>query len=142
MQVVEDQQQRSQLAEQPADRAVHAMALVAARGVAAHRRQHAGEVAILELLRGDVGVQRVDPDAVGPVALELGARAGEDHVAARLSPRAELGEHARLADPRLPLDRHAPAGAQIRVEPRELRAAADDRIQGTGQGASLMSGAG
>ena len=138
MQVVEHEQQRAQLSEQAPDRAVHAVALVAAGRVAADRRQHPGEIAVLDRLRGGIRVERVDPDAVGPVALELGPGAGEHDVAVRLRAGTQLGQQPRLADPRFALDRDTVTGQQRRLELGELRGAADDRIQGTGQGVPLM----
>ena len=116
------------------------MALVAAERFAAERRQHPGEVAVLELLRGGVRIERVDPHAIRPVALELGARADEHDVAVRHRAGAQFGQQSRLADARLALDRDAVAGLQRLLELGELGAAADDRVQGTDQGRSLMSG--
>ena len=72
----------------------------------------------VELLRGDVGVERVDPDAERQVALELGRRAGEHEVAALLGAAAQLGEQPRLADARLALDRDA----RLRASPPARRA--------------------
>jgi hypothetical protein len=58
-------------------------------------------------MRADVGVERIDPDAVGEVALEFRSRAREDEVALRLGPFAQLAQQARLADPRVAGDGQA-----------------------------------
>jgi hypothetical protein len=58
-------------------------------------------------MRADVGVERIDPDAVGEVALELRSRAREDEVALRLGPFAQLAQQTRLADPRVAGDGQA-----------------------------------
>ena len=79
---------------------------------AVHRRQQARELGVEvraepQLVRADVGVERVDPDAVGEVALELGGGAREDEVALRLGPLAQLAQEPRLADPRVAGDGQA-----------------------------------
>ena len=51
------------------------------------------------VVRADVGVEGVDPDAVGEIALELGGGAGEDEAPLRLGPLAQLAQEAGLADP-------------------------------------------
>ncbi len=119
-----------------------AVALVGERGVgrvsvAAQRRQHAGELVeqrgvpfALRLLGGHVGVERVDPDAERHVALELGGEPAEHEVAARFGACAQLGQQARLADPRLAFEREARQRAvrervERAVEPRELRLASN-----------------
>ena len=58
-------------------------------------------------MRADIGVEGIDPDAVGEIALELRGRAREDEVALRLGPLAQLAEQARLADPRVAGDGEA-----------------------------------
>src|SRR6185369_7320063 len=58
----------------------------------------------VELLRRDVRIERVDPDAEGQIALELGRRSSQHDAAALLGEAAQLGEQARLADARLALD--------------------------------------
>ena len=107
--------------QEPPDGAMRAMALVAERRGGrpvpdSKRRQDPRDVgqelgvrarARCEFLRGDVGVQRLDPHAVGQVALELGGGAGEDEMAALFRPAAQLGEQPGLADARLALDREA-----------------------------------
>ncbi len=89
----------------------------------AHRRQHArqlveqvGVPAALDarILGRDVGVERVDPDAEGHVALELRRRSGQHEAASLLGAPVELGEQVRLADPRLALDRQAGERLAIR----------------------------
>ena len=84
----------------------------------------------VELLRGDVRIERVDPDAERQVALELRRRAGEHEEAALLGAAAQLGEQVRLADARLALDRDAgrrPGRQRVerRVELLELGLAPD-----------------
>ena len=61
----------------------------------------------LELLRGDVGVQRVGPDPVRQVPLELRRRATENERPALLPPAFQLGEEMCLADPGLAVERDA-----------------------------------
>ncbi len=134
VQVVEHEHERpvrGEQLEQRADRAVHAVALVgeavARRPLRRRRaRQDAAELARqlgaprrvgAQLLRGDVGVERVDPDAERQVALELGRRAAEHEVPALLGAFAQLAEQARLADPGLALDRDAgPFSPRQRVQ--------------------------
>ena len=77
-----------------------------------HRRQQARELGVEvraepQLVRADVGVEGIDPDAVGEVALELRGRAREDEVPLRLGPLAQLAQEAGLADPRVAGDGQA-----------------------------------
>ncbi len=153
VQVVEHQHERlraREQAEQPLRGAVDAVALVGdrlphRRARAALRRQQRGQLVEQlgvprlgepEVVRRDVGVQRVGPDAERQVALELGRRAREHQAAALLGAPAQLAEQARLPDPRLALDGDA-AGAPVaerlqrRVDLRELRLA-PDRPSGAG----------
>ena len=120
--------------EQPAHRAVGSVALVGnrCRGAVAARsdgRDHAGEllhelrapaIAEVELLRGDVGVERVDPDAERQVALELRRRAGEHQAPRLLGVATKHGEQMRLADARLAL--HRDAGGRAGGQAVERRA--------------------
>ena len=76
------------------------------------RREYAREVAPeilgrVEIMRLDVGVERVDPHAERQVALELGGRAREHQVAALLGLPPQLGQQPGLADARLAFDRDA-----------------------------------
>ena len=91
------------------------------------RREHGAECGQVrvELLRGHIGVERVDPDVVGELALELGRRAREHQAARRLGAPRQLAEQARLADPGLTLDgeagrRPGPEGFERGVELVEL----------------------
>ena len=68
-------------------------------------------------MRADVGVEGIDPDAVGEVALELRGRAREDEVPLRLGPLAQLAQEAGLADPGVAGD--GEAGEAILVEGAE-----------------------
>ena len=143
--VVEHEQERvahRHPLEQGTHRAVGVEALVlepAGRG-RRRRRQDAGELGDaladqrLELSlaeRGDVVVERVDPDRERQLALELGAAAHEHRVAARGGALGQLAEQPGLADPRLAVD-HQPgcAAAAEAVERgldrRELVAASDE----------------
>ena len=142
MQVVEREHDRAvarEQVEQVAHRAVRAVAVVgehaAGRVRPAHGRQDLGEVVgggQLELLRGDVRVQRVGPHAERLAALELGGRAREHEVAASLAAIAQLVQQARLADAGLALDRDRAGRAGVQrvergVELLELRLAPHDR---------------
>ena len=60
-----------------------------------------------QLLRGDVCVESVDPDAERQIALELRRRTRQHEPATFLGAIAQLGEQARLADAGLALDGHA-----------------------------------
>ena len=143
MQIIEHQHQRPigrEQLEQLPHCSVRAVALVSDRvdrsgpGWARHRRQHAGELAdrlavpyVLQaqLLRGDVCVESVDPDAERQIALELGRRPGQHEAAPRLGAIAQLTEQPRLADSRLALQRHADQAAlrqriECRIEQQEL----------------------
>ena len=118
MDVVEDEHQRlmcSQPLQEPTDRAVAEVALPCELDASDSRdARHGGkdpaqgsEDVVTE--HGEEGgiepvhvlVERVDEDRERHVALELGRRAVEHQVAARIGPRAELGEQSRLADARL-----------------------------------------
>ena len=84
-----------------------------------------------EILRYDVRIEGVHPDAERHLALELRRGARQHHVPAALGQRTELVEHARLADAGLPLERHirglAPAqGIENRLERSALILAADE----------------
>jgi hypothetical protein len=147
VQVVEDEHERPLVGDQleePAHRAVRAVALIGERGDAGrrpHRRQQLAELALElvvppvvlgERVRGDVGVERVDEDAERDLLLELGRRPGEDDVPALRGARAQRTEEARLADPRLALDGQAPGRRAVErvehpLETLELRAAPDER---------------
>ena len=149
MQVVERQDERAlvgQVLEQAPHRPVHAEPLVGERAGrrrarAAQRRQDGGQLvdqarlaalAQLVLLGGDVGVQRVDPDAEGQLALELGGGAGQHQEAALLGAPAQLAQQLRLADPRLALDGQEAGRAlaervQRGVEASQLGLAPDGR---------------
>src|SRR6266511_3048941 len=77
-------------------------------GRAAQRGEDVGElvgptVVQAELLRGDVRVERVDPEAERQVALELGRRPRQDEVTAILGTTAQVREQTRLADAGLAL---------------------------------------
>ena len=143
VQIIEQQHQRSigrEQLEQLPHRSVSAVSLVSDRvgrsgpSRARHRRQHAGELSDrlavprllqAELLRGDVSVESVDPDAERQIALELGRRPGQHETAPRLGAIAQLTEQARLADSRLALQRHADQAAlrqrvECRIEQLEL----------------------
>ena len=156
MQVVEDEDERITFGDQRQELphgAMGAMALVAERRCGRpvpglKRRQDPGGVehevrfaagVRRELLRGDVGVQRLDPDAVGQVAFELGGGTREDEMAAVLRPPAQLGKQPGLADARLALDREAGErsgfeGREGGVELLELGPPPDDRIDAGGNG--------
>ena len=76
----------------------------------------------LELLRGDVGVQRVGPDGERQVPLELGRGATEHEVPALLGQAMQFGEEMGLADPGLAVERDAAGlpcleSVERRVEP-------------------------
>jgi hypothetical protein len=76
----------------------------------------------LEFLRGNVGVQRVGPDAERQVPLELRRRATENEVPALLRPAIQLSEEMCLADPGLAVERDAAGlpcleSVERRVEP-------------------------
>jgi hypothetical protein len=92
----------------------------------------------IEVLRDDVGIERIHPDAERHLALELRRRAGQHHMAACLGPRAQLAQQACLADAGLSLERHVDGTAlaehvQGRLEVSELAVATDDpRRGGTG----------
>ena len=58
-------------------------------------------------MRADIGVEGVDPDAVGEIALELGGGAREDEAPLRLGPLAQLAQEPGLADPRVAGDGQA-----------------------------------
>ena len=124
VEVVEDDDQRAfprEELEQLAGGPVGAIPLVgngatAARGGTAQGREDVVELsrvlrgprlAELELLRGDVGVQGVGPDAERQVPLELRRRATENEVPALLRPTVQLREEMRLADPGLAVERDA-----------------------------------
>ena len=62
----------------------------------------APEAVQVELLRGDVCIQRVDPDAERQLSLELRRRAGEHEEAVRLGAAAQRAEQVCLADARAP----------------------------------------
>jgi hypothetical protein len=147
MQVVEDEHERLRVREQGQqrlDRVVGAIALVGdrrgARARATHRREDRAELARqrvvpaaegVEVLRGEVRVEGIDPHAERHVALELGRRAAEHEMAALVGPRAQLVEQAGLADARLPLDREVARRALVerverRLDPLDLRLAPDD----------------
>ena len=132
--------------QQRAHRAVgmEALVLQAARSGSRRRgrRQHAGElghaladqrVQLALAQRGDVVVERVDPDRERQLALQLGSAAHEHGVPALGGALGELPEQPRLADPRLAAD-HQPAGAagaeavQRRVHRRQLLAAPDKSL--------------
>ena len=135
VQVVEHEHQRlgvGQQLQQRADRAVGAVALV---GDAPRRRRSRAAatgstwpssssqlgvpgLVAAQVLRGHVGVERVDPHAERHVALELGRGAGQHEVAALLGARAQLGQQPGLADARLALQRDA-----RRRRPRRARRA-------------------
>jgi hypothetical protein len=107
--------------QQHADRAVGAVALVGdrvanGRGGTSQRGEDLGELlhqlgiprrVQVELLGGDVGVQRVRPNAEWQVALELRRGSRQDQAASLLGTAAQLGKQARLADAGLALHRHA-----------------------------------
>ena len=120
---------------------MHAVALVAAGAVAAaaatagRPRGRRAASRSCRSLRGDVRVERLDPDAVGLVALELGGRAGEHERAA--APRARPRSSASSRDlpiPGSPSTARQPPRRQRGVEPRELRAAPDAADPGVGSG--------
>ena len=116
VQVVQRQHERlggGELLEQLDHRAVDAVALVQGRPLRrpgfrqrrqdlaelrAHRRVEPFEPSRVEAL--DVPVEGVDEDPEREVLLELGRRAFEHEMTARVGPRGELGEQAALADPR------------------------------------------
>ena len=115
MQVVEQKHERlgaGERFEQPADRAVRAVAVSGARPVATRqRREDLRELAecvlveIAELVRREapqVLVQRIDEDGEGQLALELGGAPREHEPAAPVGAQPQLGEQTGLADPRLP----------------------------------------
>jgi hypothetical protein len=136
VQVVEHEDERlvvGQHRQQRAHGAVRPEALVGdgGRRAGAERREDRAQVVERdrvpagrggELSRGDVRVERVDPDAEREVALELRSRPAEDDVAAPVGPRPQLGQQARLADPRLALDRDPRTLARVDdvEEPVEL----------------------
>ena len=107
--------------EQLAHRPVRAVALVlehrpAVRGVIGQRREHLRQLDPdvlaqrpdeLRIQAGDVLVQRIDEHPERQVALELGRAAGEHGAPTGIRPRRQLGQQARLADPRLALDDQA-----------------------------------
>jgi hypothetical protein len=62
---------------------------------------------VVQLMRGDIAVERIDEGTEGEVALELRCGAGEDNLPPRLRAPAQLREQPRLADARLSLDRQA-----------------------------------
>jgi hypothetical protein len=109
--------------------------------VASQRRQDPDELAEqlgvaigvqAEVLRGDVRVERIRPDAERQLALELRGGAGEDEVLALVGERPQLREQARLADARLAVDGQPPGTARLEVveragQLRELRVAPEKR---------------
>ena len=86
-----------------------------------------------------VGVERLGPDRVRQVVLEL-RRRGAEHQAVGRRARGQLGEQARLADPRLTLDcEHPPADPgreprELSVERLSLPYAADQHPRGDSRG--------
>ena len=122
MKVVEHEDERLLLRDQTkeaADRAMGAVALIGDGPTGAvracQRWQHLSELrgqlvvpGLLagEVLRDDVCVQSVDPNAEGHLALELGGGAGEHHVSPLLGSSPQLPKQSRLADARLSLDRN------------------------------------
>jgi hypothetical protein len=107
--------------EQLAHRAVRAVALVlehrpAVRGVIGQRREDLRQLDAdlvaqrrdeLRIEARDVLVQRIDEDPERQIAIELGPAAGEHGAPPRVGPQGQLGQEARLADPRLALDDQA-----------------------------------
>ena len=137
VQVVEHEDERPLRGEEPeqaADGPVRPVALVGERGRArvagaAQGREDAGElreelcvpVAVQpEVLRGDVRVERIRPDAERQLALELRRRAREDQAAPVLGTAPQLGEQARLADPGLALDGEAGGASPVQRVERQL----------------------
>ena len=130
-----------------AHRAVRAVALVGDGATVARRSAQRGQDAgqlgqqlgvpavVARVLRGDVGVERVDPDAERQVALELRRRAGQHEVAALLRALAQLARAAAScrspARPRA-LRHAAPPlreGVQRRLEPARARARARPSVR-------------
>ena len=120
MEVVEYDHQRllaREQLEQPPDGAMRAVAfvrngLVGAVAAGSRGRNDLRELvhqldaprpAEVELLRGDVRIQRVHPDAERQVAFELSCGAGEHQEAAILGVAPQRGEQVCLADARLAL---------------------------------------
>ncbi len=112
VQVVEHEHEpvlRGERLQQRLDRPVGAIAVVGHGGAVpgrVHGRQEVRELGVEvgaepQLARADVGVQRIDPHAVGEVALELRGGAREDEMALRLGQLAQLAQEARLADARV-----------------------------------------
>ena len=156
VQVVQDQHERlviRQDAQQRRDRPMRAIALVRDRRAGErtraaqageHGAQLSGEPVVkrsvsCEVLRGHVRVQRVYPYAERHLAFELGRRAREHQVTALLGARHQLAQQARLADPRLALERKAARGGVVESVERRLelvelpvtpdqRSAAGDRL--------------
>ena len=92
-------------------------------------------VPVLEL--GDVGVERVHPDAERHVLLELRRGPQQRQVAVLLRPRLKLGEQAGFPYPRLALHGHAGANSlaesgQRAVEPLQLRLTPDGLCRAEG----------
>ena len=127
---------RRELLEQRAHRAVAAVALVLERHVAARspsavsdgktcassvRTSSSSAPSRRGSSPSQVLVERVHEDRERQVALELGCRAGEDELPARVRASGELGEQARLADPRLAdqLDRRGATAIELVEEPIE-----------------------
>jgi len=118
VQVVEHEHEavlRGERLQQRLDRPVRAIAVVGHGGAVPgrlHRREQARELGVEvrpepQLVRPDVGVEGIDPDAVGEIALELGGGAREDEEPLRLGPVAQLAQEAGLADPGVPGDGEA-----------------------------------
>ena len=118
VQVVQHQHERPLVgyqAQEATDRAMGPVALVrdGRRGAVGslQRREHLGELGaqllipglvLVEVLRDHVRVERIHPHAERHLALELGRRPGEHHVAALLGARAQLSRRRVLPMPGSP----------------------------------------
>ena len=148
VQVIEEKHERlgaCERLEQPADRAVRAVAVTGARAVdSGQRREDLRELS--ERVRVEVGelvrrkapqvfVQRIDEDGEGQLALEVGGAPRAHEPAAPVGAQPELGEQARLADPRLAfqLERNGAPPLQLGQGPlkrTELSGTSNDLIGG------------
>ena len=148
MQVIEEKDERlgaCERLEQPADRPVCAVAVTGARTV--HTRQRREDlpeltervrVEVAEIVRREAAqvlVQRIDEDREGQLALEVGGTPRAHEPAAPVGAQPELGEQARLADPRLPLQLQ-----RSRAPPLELGQGSFERTELSGPSNDLIDG--